>query len=357
MKKILGFLLCSLLMSLLSCKTQTVDSKPIRSTFTNPLFDGADPWMVKHDGYYYYCYSAGNAIWVAKSKYITQKGAGVAVWNAPSSGWNQANVWSPELHFIDGKWYIYYAASKQAGSPFIYQKSGVLESKTSDPQGAYVDKGMLVTGNDPLSADMAVWAIDFTVLQHKGKLFGIWSGWESSQTTDATPQHLYIAAMSNPYTISSARVKISSPVESWETGGPLNLNEGPEVLQNNGNVFIIYSCRESWLKEYRLGQLKLNSNEADPLQPSSWTKTGPVFQGTDKVLGTGHCSFVLSPDETENWVVYHSKKAESPGWDRDVRAQKFSWNADGSPRFGIPVEAGVPTKRPSGEMKLDENRK
>lgn len=330
---------------------QTQRVAPIK-TFTNPLFDGADPWLVKHDGYYYYCKSAGNEIIVSKSKYITQKGEPVVIWRTPDNGWNHANIWAPELHFVNGKWFIYYAAAKKGGKPFIYQKSGVLESKTSDAQGEYIDRGMLNTGEDFSNPDSAVWAIDFTLMSWKGKLYGIWSGWEKNASTDATRQHLYIAPMSDPCTLSGPRVKISSPAENWETGGPLNLNEGPEVLKNDTIAFIIYSCRESWLKEYRLGQLRLKSANADPLDPSSWIKTGPVFQGTDKVLGTGHCSFVLSPDDTENWIIYHAKKDESPGWKRDVRAQKFSWNKDGSPAFGIPVPAGVEIKRPAGEYKL-----
>ncbi len=321
------------------------------TTFSNPLFDGADPWLVKQDGYYYYCSSASNGIVVSKSKYITRKGEPVVVWTAPVNGWNHANIWAPELHFVNGKWYIYYAAAKKGGSPFIYQKSGVLESKTPDAQGEYIDRGMLNTGNDFSNPDSAVWAIDFTLMNLKGKLYGIWSGWEKSALTDATPQHLYIAPMSDPYTLSGPRVKISSPVERFETGGPLNLNEGPEVLKNGDNVFIIYSCRESWLKEYRLGQLRLKSANADPLDRSSWIKTGPVFQGTSEVLGTGHCSFVLSPDETENWIVYHSKITEAPGWKRNVRAQKFTWNKDGSPDFGLPVPAGLEIARPAGEYK------
>jgi GH43 family beta-xylosidase len=134
----------------------------------------------------------------------------------------------------------------------------------------------------------------------------------------------------------------------------LDINEGAEVLKTDTSVFIIYSCRESWLKEYRLGQLKLKSYDADPLKPGNWIKSGPVFQGTDEVHGTGHASFVKSPDGTENWIIYHSKKSTEPGWNRDVRMQQFHWNKDGSPDFGKPVPAGVPLTRPSGEMAIEK---
>jgi GH43 family beta-xylosidase len=316
--------------------------------FTNPVFDGADPWVIRQDSFYFWCSSSGNGIEVSRSRFLTEKGENRKVWSSPDTGWNRKHIWAPELHYLDGKWYIYYAAGYD-GPPFIHQKSGVLESVTSDPLGEYADRGLLQTGADPFNPDDNVWAIDMTVFRYKNQLYGVWSGWVKPETTDKTPQHIYIAPMSNPYTISGYRTEISKPEESWETGGPLDLNEGPEVLQTDSSVFIIYSCRESWLKEYRLAQLRLVHRDSSLLNPKNWIKTGPVFQGTDKVLGVGHASFTISPDGREHWIIYHSKKTAEPGWERDVRLQKFKWNTDGNPDFGTPIPAGEPLLRPSGE--------
>lgn len=210
--------------------------------------------------------------------------------------------------------------------------------------------GMLYTGDDLKDPQSAKWAIDLSPVLIRGQLYAVWSGWEENRDTDKTAQHLYIAQMCDPVTICSNRVKLSSPEEKWETGGPLNLNEGPQVLQHSGDTFIIYSTRESWLKEYRLGQIKLKEPTRDPLIAENWEKSGPVFQGTNEVLGVGHCSFATSPDGTEYWILYHSKKSETPGWDRDIRLQRFSWDDSGNPDFGSPVPAGVPISIPSGEL-------
>lgn len=325
-----------------------------KKAFTNPIAEGADPWVFEKDGIYYSCGSAKGTIYVAQSAKLTDPGKRVTVWEAPASGWNSSNVWAPELHFFDGKWYIYYAAAKKKGPPFIYQRSGVLESVSDDPFGPYVDKGMLYTGDNRKDPSSVKWAIDLTPLEINGQLYALWSGWEENRETDKIRQHLYIASMRNPWTISSKRVKISSPEESWETGGVLDLNEGPQVLKNGEKVFVIYSTRESWLKEYRLGQLALADSTLDPMEPENWKKSGPVFQGTDQVYGVGHCSFARSPDGTEDWIFYHSKKTTKPGWERDIRLQKFSWNPDGSPHFGRPVPAGVPLKVPSGEAQMND---
>lgn len=317
-------------------------------TFVNPIAEGADPWVIKKDGLYYFCGSTGSEIYVSKSEKLTKPGPKHIVWRAPSSGWNQSNIWAPELHFLNEKWYIYYAAG-ESGPPFIYQRAGVLESVTEDPIGKYMDKGRLYTGDSIQEPGSGKWAIDLNVFKLNSQLYAVWSGWEQNVSTDKTPQHLYIAKMSNPWTISSNRVKISSPVESWETGGPLDLNEGPTFLKHKDKAFIIYSSRESWLPAYRLGQLTLSDTLMNPLEVGNWKKNGPVFSGTKEVYGVGHASFTTSPDDTEYWILYHSKKSPDPGWNRDIRLQKFTWNEDNMPDFGIPVPAGVPIKVPSGE--------
>ena len=319
-------------------------------TFSNPIGTGQDPWVVRQSAAYYFAESHDNAIWIHKSGWLnTITSDGVAVWTAPASGWNQTNIWAPELHYIDGRWYIYYAGGS-SGPPFIAQRAGVLQSVNDDAQGAYTDLGMLYTGDDVANHTNPIWAIDLTVHRLNGQLYAVWSGWEQNASTDRTPQHLYIATMSDPHTISSNRVKLSSPTESWELGTELNLQEGPEFLERAGQVFIIYSARESWLRDYRLGQLRLTTS-ADPKNPASWVKTGPVFAGTSDIYGVGHASFTTSLDSTEDWIVYHTKVDPAPGWDRVIRTQKFSWNADGSPNFGVPVPSSPAIPMPSGQCK------
>src|SRR5690606_16468730 len=327
-----------------------VDAEEAESqrTFTNPVADGADPRVLKRGDTYYYCGSGGAGIHVSASTSMTALGGRQVVRKAPVEGWNRTNTWAPELHFIDGKWYIYYTAG-EAGPPFIHQRSGVLESMSDDPFGPYEDKGMLYTGDNIDDPSSVKWAIDLTTVVINGQRYAIWSGWLENADTDKTEQHLYIATMENPYTINSNRVKISSPEEEWETGRPLSLNEGPQILRKDEKLHAIYATRESWMVEYRLGQLTLMDTLQDPMDPANWVKKGPVFLGTDQVLGAGHASFTTSPDGKEDWIFYHSKKTTEPGWDRDIRLQKFTWNKDGSPDFGIPIPAGTPIPVPSGQ--------
>src|SRR5215472_12251935 len=83
-------------------------------TFTNPIFTSQDPWIVYVGGTYYFSESncASATVCIKSSTTLTGLSSApwVGVWNAPASGPNSGEVWAPELHYVNGKWYIYYAA-------------------------------------------------------------------------------------------------------------------------------------------------------------------------------------------------------------------------------------------------------
>jgi GH43 family beta-xylosidase len=306
-------------------------------TFTNPILDsGADPWVTRWNNQYVYVRSDGGAVWVSKSQRLQGigQGAEIKVWDPPNGLPYSHNVWAPELHYLDNKWYIYVAADDGNNAN---HRMYVLEGNTQDPAGSYTFKGKIAAATDR-------WAIDGTVLETNGSRYFVWSGWPGF--TDGQ-QNLYIAPMSSPWTISGDRVQISAPTLSWERVG-LPINEGPTALKKDGTVHIIYSASGFWTPEYSLGQLTLTG--ANPMFGGAWTKkTTPVFTRTQSVVGVGHASFTKSPDGWEDWIVYHAH--DNPNvWtgNRDVRTQPFTWNADNSPNFGQPIASGTPIDEPSG---------
>ena len=310
-------------------------------TFSNPLYDGADPWVVRHDDIYYSCSTGpGGRIEVWKSDSLIERGQCTVVWSPPRLGWDRAEVWAPELHFVRGNWYIYYAASEGQNAR---HRMGVLKSQGEDAQGPYESLGQMYTGDDIAGHNNNRWAIDGTILELNEQLYFIWSGWQDHRDI----QHLYIATMSDPATISSNRVQICpNNTHQWEhvgeSAGERGLNEGPVLLCRNGRVFLIYSCSGSWQASYKLGMLSMREN-ANPMDTSSWPKhPHPVFESTDNVFGVGHCSFTTSTDGSEDWMLFHSKKTKKDGWDRQVHARRFSWSANGLPNFGQPL---APTER------------
>jgi len=320
-------------------------------TFTNPLFpSGADPWIIRKDSNYYYCASAGNSIIIRKGENLNmlKDSQPVRIWTATEGTMWSREIWAPELHYLEGSWYVYFAADDG------YNKNHrmyVIENSSADPMsGTWVFRGKVSDKTDR-------WAIDGTLFRYQGKLYMVWSGWEGNVNRQ---QNLYIAGMSDPWTISSDRVLISAPEFDWETVGDLNnpqdvphvnVNEGPAALINNGRLFIIYSASGCWTDAYCLGMLTF-TGEANLLDPAEWRKSpNPLFRGKSpaSVYSPGHNSFFKSPDGSEDWIVYHANSAAGQGCgrSRSPRAQKFTWNSDGTPDFGEPIQTGAPLMLPS----------
>lgn len=258
---------------------------------------------------------------------------GKRVWSPPPGKPYSRELWAPELHKIGEKWYIYVAANDGDNRN---HRMYVLESATADPMGKYIFKGKVTSPSDK-------WAIDGTVLQWRSKLYFIWSGWKGDRNAR---QDLYIAPMSDPLSISGKRVLISKPEYKWEKIGRPLVNEGPQVLMSETDVFIIYSASGSWTDHYNLGQLRLTGS--DPLDPEAWTKKDTaVFFSTSTVFSPGHASFTKSPDGQEDWIIYHTAKHRGARWNRDVCMKRFTWDAKGSPVFGQPSPKGVPIDAPA----------
>ncbi|GGF15686.1 glycoside hydrolase family 43 protein [Hymenobacter cavernae] len=322
-------------------------------TFTNPLLPvGADPWSIYKDGYYYYTHTTGKNITLWKTTSIDQlkNAPSRVVWTAPAAGPNSHDVWAPELHFLGGKWYLYFAADDGNNSN---HRLWVLENPSPDPlQGTWEMKGKLSGVEDK-------WAIDGSVFKHKNKLYLVWSGWEGDLNGK---QDIYIARLKNPWTIKGPRVRLSTPTYPWERDGDLDpkndpphvdVNEGPEVLGHGNKLFLIYSASACWTDSYALGMLTANAN-SNLLKPSSWRKSPePVFRQSpeNEVFAPGHNSFFKSPDGKEDWILYHanSQRDQGCGSLRSPRAQPFTWNPDGTPNFGKPVSTQTRLPRPSGE--------
>jgi GH43 family beta-xylosidase len=316
--------------------------------FANPICEQADPWIAQDQGRYLACFSDGNsAISIQVSDRLTQLGPKHIVWTAPATGLASREIWAPELHKLDGRWYVYFAASDGQNKN---HKMWVLQSQGTDPLGPYSLHGPLYTGDDPAMTISNCWAIDLTILELGSRRYAIWSGWPDGRDM----QYLYIAPMKNPLTMAGPRVRICANDDYvWERvgeqPGERGLNEAPEVLQHAGRTFVTYSCSGSWQPSYKLGMLELRPG-GDPLDPKDWTKfSSPVFQSSERTFGVGHNSFVKSPDGTEDWLIYHAKWDRSDGWRRVVFAQPFKWSVAGLPLFGDPVTAGQPLPLPAGE--------
>jgi len=327
-------------------------------TFANPIVatEAGDPWVIRDGGRYYFTATLEpeGGLWVWASPTLTGLGAAprkVRVWAAPPNGPASRQIWAPELHRLGGRWYLYFSASDGVDD---HHRQYVLAARTDDPLGAY---------DPPVRVDPARerYAIDGSVLaMPDGRLFFLYcaSGPENG---------VYIAPMSSPTRVSGPGVRIVRGTESWEHGwrrtaggwerDPGYWVEAPEALVHDGRVFVAYSAGHTATPHYYVGLMTLAPG-GDPMNPAAWSKRPtPILAPTAGAYTTGHNSFTVSPDGRESWIVYHAKDRAVWGGQADtgarvvrsVRAQPFTWDADGTPRFAPAVPSGVPLRRPSGE--------
>ncbi len=330
------FLLCLLFVSGIVSAQQ--------ASFTNPLLpSGADPWCIYKEGFYYYTHTTGNRIdlWKTKSIADLANAERKTIWTPPARGPYSREIWAPEIHFMKGKWYVYFAADSGNN---VQHRLWVIENGSADPmQGQWAMKGKLATPDDK-------WSIDGSVFEFKNSFYLIWSGWEGDVNGQ---QNIYMAKMKNPWTVEGKRVMLSSPYYDWEKNGDLNtahdpsrvlVNEGPEVLEHDGKLFLVYSASGCWTDTYELGLLSFKGDSI--MSAASWVKSpDPVFKQSpmNKVFAPGHNCFFKSPDGKEDWILYHanSQPGQGCGRFRSPRAQQFFWKKDGTPYFGEPMPEDV----------------
>ncbi|MCM3408430.1 glycoside hydrolase family 43 protein [Metabacillus litoralis] len=311
-------------------------------TIKNPLIEQrADPWVYKHtDGYYYFTASVPeyDRIELRRSQTIeglTNADAKV-VWVKHESGLMSANIWAPEIHYIDEKWYIYYAAARtsETNDGLFDHRMFVLENSSANPlEGEFIEKGQIKTKWESF-------ALDATSFEHKGIRYLVWAQKDPEIFGNS---NMYISEMENPWTLKGEQVCITTPEYDWEKIGFL-VNEGAAVLKRNGRIFITFSASATDFN-YCMGILTADEN-SDLLDPASWHKMPePVFVTSEETgqYGPGHNSFTVSEDGTQDILVYHARNYKEiegdPLYDpnRHTRVQPISWNEDGTPHFGVPV--------------------
>ena len=263
----------------------------VHNTNHNPR----DPSVIFHNGLYYHCFSRGSGIYICAAKTLEEidEAKPHEVFVADKEEYSK-ELWAPELHIINDKCYIYIAMDNGENKN---HRMYVLENNSNNPLDIYKMHGKIFDETNK-------WAIDGTIVQYHKKLYMVWSGWEGDVNV---AQNLYIAEMSDPFTISSKRRLISRPDQSFEQGAcdgvnaPF-INEGPFPFYDNDDLYILYSGSGSWDVYYCIIALKLNGK--DPMK-DEWVKADKPFLQTNELFkGPGHCSIIQGKDE--NLIFFHA---------------------------------------------------
>ena len=331
----------------LTCVLSMLSAVVGGATFSNPLRtrNGSDPYLVYVEGYYYLMTTTWRDLQITRAKTLEglKTGESKTIYTMSNPKPEGNDVWAPELHKINGTWYVYFSQDR---------KCWVLTGG-SEPWGSYGD-------NKQVHQE---WGIDGTVVEIPG-----WGHHYVFSCEVGELQSLCIAKLLTPTTVGPIHT-LSQPTKPWERV-EIPVNEGPAGLHHGNKTWIAYSASFCKTPDYQIATL-LWDGKGDPLQATSWTKSSkPLFSSANGNYGTAHnghvlspsllctllthcvSSFFTSPDGTEIWNIYHATQNSSGscGADRQTFAQKVNWNSDGSPDFGIPVKSGEVLRAPSGEQ-------
>ncbi|MGQ8364502.1 glycoside hydrolase family 43 protein [Glaciecola sp. 1036] len=299
----------------------------------NPIVpQRADPWLVRDTDTGCYTFigtSPGfNNIELRQAcrlndlKFATPK----VIWSKKQSGPMSANIWAPELHYIDDAWYIYFAAGDVA-KPFSIRMY-VLKNEAENPmQGSWQEMGQIKTHVDSF-------ALDATTFEHKGVRYLVWAQQDAEASYNSA---LWIAEMQSPTEIKLPVTLLTEPTLDWEIQG-YKVNEGAAVIHRHGKVLITYSASATDHR-YAMGLLWADEDD-DLLNPNSWHKSEmPIFDTNESVarFGPGHNSFVKAEDGVTDLLIYHARDYKelrgTPLTDpnRHARARVIYWDANGFP--------------------------
>jgi len=318
--------------------------RPAARAIVNPLVrQRADAQVFRHsDGHYYMTGSVPEYDRLVLRRSSTLAGLATAeervLWRHLSSGPMSGFIWAPELHLVDGRWTMYFAAGPSGGGEDVFRiRTFAAVCDGADPMtGQWSVLGQLQTEWDSFT-------LDSTSFVHRGRRYLAWAQREPGIETNS---NLYLAPLATPLTLAAKPARLSVPTLDWEIQG-FKVNEAPAVLARNGRLFMTYSASATDAR-YCMGMLTCR-DDADIMDPANWAKSPvPVFKSSPehKVWGPGHNSFTTD-ERGRDILVYHARDYEKIAGDplfdpnRHTRAQPIDYRADGTPDFGAPVANGV----------------
>lgn len=308
--------------------------------YNKPLIEQrADPYIYRHkDGMYYFTASVPEydkiILRCAANIKNLQNAEEIIIWRKHDKGSQSIHIWAPEIHYLNEKWYIYYAAGDIDDIWEI--RPYILECQGDNPiKDEWKELGMMqASDNDKFS--FHDFSLDATVFENKGKYYYVWA---EKTGVGKKISNLYIAQMETPYKLKTSQVLLTTPDYDWERKGYW-VNEGPAVLKHDGKLFLTYSASDTGIN-YCMGMLSIDEN-AEILDPNAWKKERYPVLKTDiqkGIYGPGHNCFVKAEDNTADICVFHARQygniEGNPLYDpnRHTMLMEIKWNQDGTPKF------------------------
>ena len=276
------------------------------------ILQRADPYVIECNGVYYFTASVPEYDRIVLRQSNTLVGLKDAeertLWVKHDHGPMSKHIWAPEMHYVFGGWYIYFAGGELEDEWEI--RPYVLKCLGDDPmKDDWVELGpMQAADEDEFS--FRAFSLDATIFEDQGELYFVWA---EKVGVGRQISNLYIAKMAASTQLSTVQVLLTTPDYDWERVG-FWVNEGPSVLKRGKKLYLTYSASETGVA-YCVGMLSAESG-SDLLDPLNWKKERyPVLTSDTEmgIYGPGHNCFVKDEDGEDIMVCHARTEAEIIG--------------------------------------------
>lgn len=248
-------------------------------------------------------------------------------------------LWAPEFHIVDGKLYIFHAATP---GEFFWEESHVMELREGGNPICKEDwsapkRVVRKDGTDICEAGKEI-TLDMTCFEWEGSYYAIWS--QRQFLPKDLGAWLYIAKINpkEPWKLLSDPIVLSKPDYGWANNHTF-VDEGPFALMSEDKLFITFSSA-AVDTSYVVGLLSIEKGK-DLLDVKNWKKKNyPILtsRSVEGEYGTGHNAYIIDEDGMV-WNTYHARPGtEAP---RSSGIRRVHFDIDGEPVLDMTEDLDV----------------
>ena len=323
--------------------TYTIKGRIHQEHFEFPVaFNRADPCVGKWNGNYYFIATNDadkeHTIYIRESDTLTGLVEAEEILLLDSTTYEGIGglLWAPEFHEIDGKWYIFHAATP---GEFYWEESHVMALREGGNPSRREDwsapmRVVKADGSDICEAGKEI-TLDMTVFDWEGEYYAIWS--QRQFLPKDLGAWLYIAKINpkEPWKLASEPVVLLKPDYGWSNNHTFVV-EGPFALPKEDILYITFSGA-AVDTSYVVGLLSIPKGK-DLLDPKNWKQGNyPILtaRSVEGEYGTGHNAYVKDEEGTI-WNTYHAR----PGVEgvRSSGIRRVHFDIDGAPMLDVTEE-------------------
>lgn len=248
-------------------------------------------------------------------------------------------LWAPEFHEIDGRLYIFHAATT---GEFFWEESCLMELREGGNPACRTDwsrpRRIVRKDGSELCKAGEVITLDMTCFLWEGSYYVVWS--QRQFLPKDLGAWLYIAKLDpkEPWRLLTDPVLLSKPDYGWGNNHTF-VEEGPYALMRGDMLYLTFSAA-AVDTSYVVGLLSIGRG-MDLLVRENWHKKNyPILtsRSVEGEYGTGHNAYVTD-EEGVVWNTYHAR----PGTEgvRSSGIRRVHFDADGEPRLDVTEELDV----------------